>query len=435
MSDIKTEKKLTDHPLQKNRQKSGIHIKEGPENLEMTTNNIQTELQQREAALRQFYQAQKFDAIGSLAGGIAHDFNNILTVIQTCSQLAMEERSDKKNVYGKIEKILKASERAQELIKQILTLSKKHNISNFMAISIDPIIKDIINFLKLSHPPHIFLDYQRKTDNTFISGNASDIHQVILNLCTNAIHAMEKQEKGTLRILLRLKELSEDELNQYMPLSAGKYLRLTVKDTGEGIAPSLIDRIFDPYFTTKGAVRGKGLGLAMTLGIVQKHHGIIHVDSDLHQGTTFDVYFPMIEKIRKPHSKEKTSIHKGKETILLVDDERDVLQTVQLLLNHLGYKVFAFVNPIKALDEFKKNPEPYDLLIADLAMPEMNGKQLAKEINKIRKDLPILISSGENADLSKNEMNQLGINGYLMKPFLKKDLSESIKQALSVSGK
>jgi len=420
------EKKLTEHQLNKIRQELEIRVKERTKDLEIVNMNLQAEIQQRKNAQHQLQQARKLEAIGTLADGIAHDFNNILTIIHTCSQMIMADISSEHNAYKNIEKIIKASERASELVNQILTFSK-YQTANFSTISIVPIVNDVIHLLKSTMPPQIELIIKIDIDNERILGNTIQIYQVIMNLCTNAVHAMELQENGKLCVSLTSQMITDD---QYSPLKTGNYIRLTVSDTGEGIDPSHIERIFDPYFTTKGKGRGTGLGLAVTLGIVEKHKGIIRVDSNVHKGTAFDVYFP-INAIEQNQSQEQKSILKGNEHILLIDDEIDLLHAVQLLLEHIGYKVTAFHKPFEAYNAFEKNPEKYDLAIVDLAMPDMDGKELTKKFRTIRKNLPVMISSGNK--LSDYEMKELDINGFLMKPFLKKDLSERIRQVLSAS--
>jgi len=427
------EKKRTENQLQKIRQELEIRVKERTKDLEVANKNLQAEIQQRKDAQRQLQQAQKLEAIGTLAGGISHDFNNILTIIHTCSQLVLTEISREHNAYVNVEKIIKASERASTLVNQILTFSSKHQTTNFSPISIVPIIKDALDLLKSTLPPHIDLIINIDIDKEMISGDAIQIYQVFMNLCTNAIHAMEKQEKGILKITVTCHLIADDKRSQYLPLKEGHYIRLTVQDTGEGIAPAMMERIFDPYFTTKGKGRGTGLGLAVTLGIVEKHKGIIHVDSNLHQGTIFDVYIPILKNSHLPPIKSQASILKGTEHILLVDDEIDLLHTVQLLLEHLGYTVSAFESPVDALREFEQHPDRFDIVIADLTMPVMNGKQLTKQIKKLRKALPVLISSGNQSEILEVEMEDLGISGFLMKPFLKNELAESIKHALSTS--
>jgi DNA-binding response OmpR family regulator len=424
------ERKLTEQQLQKIRQELEIRVKERTMDLETVNKNLQAEIQHRKDAQLQLQQAQKLEAIGTLASGISHDFNNILTIIHTCSHLIMAEISSEHNAYENIGKIIKASERASELVNQILTFSK-YQTANFSKISIVPIVRDAIHLLESTMPSQIKLNIKIDIGNELISGDTIQIYQVIMNLCTNAVHAMEKQESGELSILLTSQMITDDD--QYRPLQAGNHIRLTVKDTGEGIDPSLMARIFDPYFTTKGKGRGTGLGLAVTLGIVEKHKGIIQVNSNIHQGTSFDIFFPIIDAMKQNHSNEQKYNFMGNEHILLVDDEIDLLQPVQLLLEHIGFKVSAFNKPIEAYDAFEKNPEKFDLLIVDLAMPEMNGKQLTRKIKTIRNDLPVMMSSGNKSELSDDEMKELGLSGFLMKPFLKKELSESIRQVLSES--
>ncbi|KPA16855.1 multi-sensor hybrid histidine kinase [Candidatus Magnetomorum sp. HK-1] len=434
------ERKEIELQLQKTQQELEMRVKNRTKALEQANFDLQTEIQERKEAekdkeqlLRQLQQSQKLEAIGTLAGGIAHDFNNILTIIHTCSQLVMTDIDPETSAFKNMEKILKSSKRASELVSQILTFSKKHQTANFAPISLVPVLKDAIKLLKTTLPPSIKLKSNIDINSELISGDAIQIYQIIMNLCTNSFHAMEKADKGELHISLTKQMIKKKDLAKYLPLQTGMHLKLSVKDSGEGIDPSIMDRIFDPYFTTKGKGRGTGLGLAVTLGIIEKHKGSIQVDSKKQKGTTFEIFFPMIDQVSISKSETKKPIQSGNEHIFLVDDESDLLYTVKLLLEHLGYKVTIQNTPSKALLEFEKNSFLYDLIIADMAMPEMNGKQLSQKINQIRKDIPILIISGKAPDLTELEMKQCGISGFLMKPFLKRELSEKIREILSLS--
>jgi len=432
------ERNIVEQQLHKTQQELEMRVKQRTKELVQANIDLQAEIQERKEAekvkeqlLLQLQQAQKLEAIGTLAGGIAHDFNNILTIIHTCSQLIMSEIDQHSRQMVNIEKILKASERASELVGQILTFSKKDQFINFKPTSIIPIVEEIIKFLESTIPPSIELTSQIEIDNEMISGDAIQIYQVIMNLCTNAYHSMEKKENGQLLISLTKQKISQENNSlRLLSLNPGMYIQLTVKDSGDGIDPSIMERIFDPYFSTKGKGRGTGLGLAVTMGIVEKHHGAINVKSKLGEGTCFDIYFPIIDQVLVSSPKIERPIHTGHEHIFLVDDEIDLLQTVKLLLEHLGYKVTAQQSPIKALEFFKNNASQYDLIITDLSMPEMDGITLSQKVREIRNNIPILICSGKNSDLSEKEYKKIGINGFLMKPFLRRELSESIRKAL-----
>jgi len=432
------ERKEVEKQLQKTQLELELRVKNRTQAMEKANRDLQAEIQQRidaqqdrEHLQRQLQQAQKLEAIGTLAGGIAHDFNNILTIIHTCSQLVMTEINVQENAYVNMEKILKASGRASELVNQILTFSRHHQTANFSPISIVPIIKEAIKLFKATLSPHILLSAHIDSDSELVSGDPIQIYQVIINLCTNAFHAMEKNEQGELSIALTRQVITEKEELQFMPLSPGMYLKLSVKDTGQGIPEELIERIFDPYFTTKGKGRGTGLGLAVTLGIVEKHKGIIKVESQVNKGTVFDVFFPIIKEAKEMQPENKTTMKHGSEHILLVDDEIDLLQTVQILLEHIGYTVTSHHMPVDALSDFTKNSTLYDLVIVDLAMPQMSGLQLSKQIKEIREDIPVLICSGNHSLISDDDRKASGINGFLMKPFLKKELNEGIQKVLS----
>ncbi|MBF0450194.1 MAG: response regulator [Candidatus Magnetomorum sp.] len=429
--EIERQLHITQHDLER-------RVEERTKELVQANIELQAEIQERKEAedakehlLRQLQQAQKLEAIGTLAGGIAHDFNNILTIIHTCSQLILNELQQNSSAFRNIEKILKASERASELVSQILTFSRKSQTTTFTPITIVPILKETVKLLKSTLSSNISLNCKIDGDSALISGDAIQIYQVIMNLCTNSFHAMENMDQATLTLSLTQQNITKEDVSNYLSLKPGMHVKLTVQDTGEGIDPSIIERIFDPYFTTKGKGRGTGLGLAVTMGIVEKHKGAIYVESKLKEGTTVNILFPIIDDILDSTPETHQPIHKGSEHIFLVDDEVDLLHTVKLLLEHLGYKVTAESNPIEALAVFEKNAHQYDLVMADMVMPKMNGKQLAQKIREIRADLPIMICSGKKSDLSEEENQRFGITGFLMKPFLRKELSENIRKLLN----
>jgi len=433
-----TERKEIELQLQKTQQELEMRVKKRTKALEQANFDLQTEIQERKEAekdkeilLRQLQQAQKLEAIGTLAGGIAHDFNNILAIVHTCSQLVMAEIDPETIAYKNMEKILKSSKRASELVNQILTFSKRHQTSNFAPISLVPILKESIKLLESTLPTSITLKSNIDTITEIVSGDSIQIYQVVMNLCTNAYHAMEKNDNGELSISLTRHMIKKKDTAKYFPLKEGMYLKLEIKDTGEGIDPSIIDRIFDPYFTTKGKGRGTGLGLAVTLGIIEKHKGSIKVKSKKQEGTIFTIYLPVSDQEPVLKAETKKPIQSGNEHILLVDDESDLLYTVKLLLEHLGYKVTIQNSSSMALAEFEKKSFSYDLIIADMGMPEMNGKQLSMKIKKIRNNIPILLCSGKTPEISEKEMKECGISGFLMKPFLKRELSEKIREVLS----
>jgi PAS domain S-box-containing protein len=385
------------------------------------------ELQQAETRLRQ---AQKLEAIGSLAGGIAHDFNNILSAVIGYSQLAMDRLPKDSPAQKDLAQVYKGGERAKELVMQILAFSRQKG-QQAAPIQIGPIIKEVLKFLKSTLPSSITIRQEVMPDAGHILADPTQIHQVLMNLCTNAAHAMD-QTGGALTV-----KLSGITLDQYAAetdpdLSPGKYLKLTVGDTGHGIAPDILPKIFDPYFTTKKRGQGTGLGLATVHGIIKSCNGSIAVSSTPGQGTIFHLYFPVIDTPAEsaPEKPVPPSAAKSDTCILFVDDEPAIADLGRQLLAHLGYTADTRTDPIEALALVTSSPDRFALVITDLTMPGMKGDQLASELMKIRPDLPVILCSGFSRDMTKAAAESAGIKAFVPKPILKDNLAAVIRQVL-----
>lgn len=382
---------------------------------------MEKEKKKLEARLRQ---AQKMEAIGTLAGGIAHDFNNILFPILGYSEMLMNDAPDNSDLKRDLSMIFNGTKRARDLVKQILAFSRQREY-DLKPIKVHLVVKETLKLIRSSIPATIDI-MQNIIDCELVMADYTQIHQVAMNLLTNAYHAMEKKG-GKLKVTLKEVDLRADDLKGMPP---GTYVRLTISDTGIGMDQSTIDRIFDPYFTTKKEGKGTGLGLAVVHGIIKSHGGHISVYSEPGKGSEFHVYLPVIKAQQETKQIEIQPIKKSNERILVVDDEKMVVEIQQKMLKRLGYDVTSCTSSVEALKAFQANPDNFDLIITDMTMPNMTGDQLAQKIMEIRTDIPIILCSGFSEKMSNEKAKSLGIKKFLMKPVLIKDLSITIRRAL-----
>jgi len=377
----------------------------------------------------QLQQSQKMEAIGTLAGGIAHDFNNILSLIIGYTELSMSNLPEDSLAWSNMNKLLKAGERAKDLVKQILTFSR-HTEQEQKPVLIHPIVKEALKLLRSTLPTTIEIRQNISSANTVLA-DPTQMHQVIMNLCANAYHAMS-EKGGVLEVSLTDIELDSEFTAKHLNTYPGSYLRLTVSDTGHGIEKKVIDRIFEPYYTTKEKSGGTGMGLAVVHGIVKSHGGIITVYSKPGKGSTFNVFLPIIESTE---AVEETKIRlgripTGKEQILFIDDEPAIVDIGKGMLEHLGYKVEVRTSPIEALAAFKALSDKFDLIISDMTMPKMTGDELAKELMAIRPDIPIILCTGFSEHINEEKAKAIGIRKFVMKPFIMREMAEAIRQVL-----
>ena len=373
-------------------------------------------------------QVQKMEAIGTLAGGIAHEFNNLLGVIRGFTELAQWEAPEGSTIHNDLEKVLIAANRATDLVAQILAFSR-HTKSEWITLHLQPIVRETVKFLRPSLPATIHIQQEIHPQCNPISADPAQIHQVIMNLCTNAFHAMKKKD-GTLTIGLEETELKAGDLiNEVSPIP-GHYAKLTVSDTGSGIDPSIRKRIFEPFFTTKEVGKGTGMGLAMVHGIVKNHGGMIQLESEIGRGTSFQLFFPTIADKGEEVSKSEERIFTGSEQVLFVDDEAFLAQLGKDMLSRLGYTVTALADSGEALKIFRGQPDRFDLVITDQTMPGITGYELSRKILAIRPDIPIILCSGHSSVISKEEALALGIREFVMKPLTGQNLARIIRQIL-----
>ena len=377
----------------------------------------------------QLLHTQKMEAIGTFSGGIAHDFNNILAAILGYADLAKDDIPDWSPAKHQIEEVLKAGNRAKELVKQILAFGRKAK-TNRVPVNIELLIKEGLDFLRASIPTtiDIKLNIAPSCGNTL--ADPTQLHQILMNLCTNAAQAME-EDGGVLNINLSAVDLKIHDLDNKSNLKPGLYVLLVVSDTGTGIEKEHLDRIFDPYFTTKSFGKGSGMGLAVVHGIVHNHGGMITVESFPDQGTTFKLYLPKIEEeVEELGGVDTSPSPLGKEKILIVDDDASIATLTQKRLEMLGYKTTAMTNSKEALELFRAEPNEYDLVITDQTMPNMTGEQLAKELLKIRPDIPIIICTGYSSRIDAEKADSIGIRAFVMKPVDNRELSRMVRRVL-----
>ena len=377
----------------------------------------------------QIAQSQKMESIGTLAGGIAHDFNNILFPIVGYTEMLLEDMPENSPFRASLYEIYTGALRARDLVKQILTFSRQEN-SDLKLVKIQPVIKEALRLIRSTIPTTIEIRQDIQADCGVIKADPTQIHQIVMNLATNAYHAME-ETGGELKVSLKKVELGEPDLIN-PDMVTGVYACLIVSDTGKGLDKSLTQKIFDPFFTTKEKGKGTGMGLSVVHGIVKSMRGAIQAYSEPGKGTEFKVYFP-IEKscLEKQDTQTNGSIQNVTEQILLVDDEEDIITMEKQMLERLGYKVTSRTSSIEALEAFRISPDKFDIVITDMAMPNMSGDKLSAELLKIRPDIPVLLCTGFSETMSEKKMASLGINtGFLLKPIVMKDLSQKVREAL-----
>ncbi|MDA8135568.1 MAG: ATP-binding protein [Desulfobacteraceae bacterium] len=381
---------------------------------------------------RQLAQSQKMEAIGTLAGGIAHDFNNILSAIIGYAELSQMITLPENKISDYLSKILMAGGRAKDLVQQILTFSRQTEHER-KPLSVKLIAKEALKLLRASLPSTIDV-FEDIGSDSLVMGDPTQIHQILMNLCTNAGHAMQKTG-GTLKVSLKDVVFDPDDVAPYPDLKTGTYLNLTVSDTGYGIAPDILERIFDPFFTTKGKGEGTGLGLAVVHGIVKNYGGMISVSSEPGKGASFEVFFPVVDT--RPESVQTMAaamLPGGTERILLADDEPALVEVGKHLLESLGYNVTATTSPEKALEIFKAHPGQFDLVITDMTMPHMTGDLLALNLFSIRPDIPVMLITGFSSEINEKKAKELGIKGFLTKPIIKSELAALVRTILDEAG-
>jgi two-component system, cell cycle sensor histidine kinase and response regulator CckA len=379
----------------------------------------------------QLAQTYKMESVGTLAGGIAHDFNNILSAIIGYAELIQQEVAEKSQVSKDVREILGAAGRATNLVKQILTFSRKDGVQKELLYP-HLIVKEALIMLHATIPASIGIEDSIVSDCGTILANPTNIYQIIINLCTNARHALP-DEKGTISIQLYSEKLTEEQMPPAQQVSPGTFIVLSVSDTGCGMDKETRNRIFEPYYTTKEKGAGTGLGLSVVLGVVQNCKGFIKVESDIGKGSKFSVYFPANgQSVIQPVILEKTHTPRSVDGahILMVDDEHLLLEINKRRLEKIGYRVTAMLNSLEAIEAFRQDPEQFDLLITDQTMPGLTGEDLAKAVLEVRPSMPIIMCTGHSDTVSEELALSLGIKKYVHKPILGDDLVEAVQEIL-----
>jgi len=384
--------------------------------------------EEREKMTVRLQQAQKMEALGALAGGIAHDFNNILSAIMGFTDLARQETQRGTELHDDLSEVLTAGNRARELVQQILTIGR-NDAKEIKPIQVGPLIKEALKMLRSTIPSSIEVREDIIDEPLIVQADPTKLHQVIINLATNAKQAMN-DGIGVLKVGFDKVSFDSDVKKQYPDMQPGAYARITVSDTGSGISEKDLDKIFEPYFTTKKKGEGTGLGLSVVHGIVKSHQGHITVYSEPGKGTTFQVYLPLVRRVSadSPEPAAKP-LPTGTEHILVIDDEPPIVKMQQKAMEYLGYKVTTRTSSLDALEAFRASPDTFDLVVTDMTMPGMTGDDLAREIKEIRFDIPVILCSGFSKKIDDHGKN-LDIDGFLMKPVDKRIMANAIRTAL-----
>ncbi len=376
----------------------------------------------------QLRQNQKIESLGTLAGGIAHEFNNILGIIIGNTELALSNISEPYTARSNLDEIRTASLRARDVVRQLLAFSRK-TMDVLRPLRLSIVVKEALKLIRSSLPATIEIRQNISVESDTVNADPTQINQVLINLCTNASHAMQEKD-GILEVNLENIVLSEKDLANYHDLSTGAYVRLSVHDTGIGMLPETLVRIFDPFFTTKEVGQGTGMGLSVVHGIVKDHGGDISVHSAPGKGTTVHVLFPVIEGMVESDKGLNEPTPRGTERILFVDDEKSIVFAAKHNLEDLNYTVITETDPMHALDIIREEPQKFDLLITDETMPMMTGDKLAKAVLAIRPEIPVILCTGYSERISEEKAQEIGISAFLMKPVVKHALAKTIRQVL-----
>jgi signal transduction histidine kinase/ActR/RegA family two-component response regulator len=402
--------------------------------LAMAFNQMSESLMKREVEKKrleaQLSHSQRMEAIGTLAGGIAHDFNNILGAISGYTELAMAKAPRESKISQYLTQIYLSSRRAVDLVRQILEFSRETEQS-LRPIAISALVRETLKMMRATIPTSIAIHEDIRSERDTVLCDPTRIHQVIMNLCTNAYQAIGDRP-GEIEVTVETTEISEESELPVHGLDPGAYIRLTVRDNGSGMEPAVMDRIFDPFFTTKKTGEGTGLGLSVVHGIVKNYRGKITVESHDGQGSTFHVYLPLAPGTQsEPIGEDTAPTIGGSERILLVDDEEFLAAMTQEILEELGYHVLAMTDSTEALAVFRAGPEKFDLLITDQTMPKLSGTDLAQEVILVRPDIPVILCTGFSRAVDAKQAQAMGIREFIMKPITKYQIAGAIRRVLN----
>jgi len=389
---------------------------------------IAMDVTERKMIEQQLRQAQKMEAIGILTGGIAHEFNNLLTPILGYTDLFLNDMDPSNRLYGGLEQIYKGGVRAKELIQHLLAYSRQSS-SKIETVYLLDVVKDTVTLIKNAIPDNIKIKKDIQTNLPAINGMPNELHQMILNLCLNASHAL----KDGGEILITLDQSDPKQQKSYKEYGNGcGFIHLCISDTGEGMDNYVLEKIFDPFFTTKEVGTGTGLGLSVVQGIVEQHEGVIEVESKVGEGSSFHVYFPIALTEIKPKIVQKGSLLTGSERIMVIDNEQMVLETTMSMLKSQYYEVTGFIESQKALQAYLEQPDNFDLIITDYGMININGKEFTEKIRDFNPDIPIIMITGYGETINEGNVKPWGINVLLKKPFTSMELGQAVRKALKI---
>jgi PAS domain S-box-containing protein len=425
-----TDRKLAEQSLQRAHGELEKRVEERTLELQQAYDKLTEETREREKAEAQLRQAHKMEAVGTLAGGIAHDFNNILAAIIGFSEIARDKTPEGSPARSHMERVFAAGIRGRELVKQILAFSRRAEPETH-PLKLATVVRETLKLLRASLPRTIDIRTKLQREVGFVLADPTQMQQVLMNLCTNAAHAMRRRG-GSISVELSGLSFSSPDDAPDPTMSPGLYARLSVTDTGEGISPEILDHIFDPFFTTKATGEGTGLGLSVVHGIVASHGGQITVSSEPDKGSTFTIYLPKLleERSRDSADGDRSIPRGGHERILFIDDEKDLATMGNEMLTGLGYRIISKTGAREALALFRLDPSRFDLVITDQTMPDMTGVELAKEILTIRADMPIILCTGFSHTVDADTAKVAGVRALAMKPLTKKEMAMAIRKVL-----
>jgi len=423
-----SERKSLEDDLRKAKEGLEIKVQERTRELVLKNKAYSEELKKSQQLEKKLVQAQKMEAIGTLAGGIAHDFNNILSIIIGYVELSKESVQDDLELSQNLNEIFIAGERAKTLIKQILTFARKSD-DKVQPMRISLIAREVLKLLRSTIPTSIDIVDDVKSDGLILA-NPTQLHQIFMNLATNAAHAMKDMDGGRLKFSMRDIEIIENMNFDRPSLPQGEYVIVKISDTGKGIPKAHLDQIFEPYFTTKDQGEGTGLGLSVVHGIVKNCGGDIFVESSPGKGTVFTIFLPAVQRKQPSNEKQEQKLLMGTERILVVDDEPVIVRLTTQMLQKLGYTVIFSGSSLEALTMISSTPDAFDAVITDMTMPHMTGDRLTVEILKIRPDLPVIICTGYSSRIDKEIIKKIGARALLMKPVNRKKLSVILRAVL-----
>ena len=423
-----TDRKRAEEALRKARDELEQRVQERTTDLQFAYGKLLVETEERQRAEEQLVRAQKMEAIGTLAGGIAHDFNNILAGIMGFTEMVMEDITPDGPEYRRLKLALKGAKRGRDLVKQILAFSRQSE-QDKKPLTVSGVVEEGLKLLRPMLPSTIEIVSKSLTNDDRILADPVQMHQILMNLCTNAAHAM-REKGGVLELRVSKTGFTEKDPLPLSDMAPGEYVVLSVRDTGTGMTPEILDRIFDPFFTTKKQGEGTGLGLSVIHGIVQSHGGYVTVESEPGKGSTFHVYLPKIEEQALPEDREAPVATGGKERILFVDDEDMLVELNEQRLTRLGYDVVVTTSSMDALDICRKDPDGFDLVITDYTMPNITGMDLATELLKVKPAIPIILCTGDSQPVSPERAQEAGIRAILIKPIGGQELAQAIRSVL-----